>query len=222
MVYPSQIGVLSNITATVTGFGANLSPTVTVEQSARRVIVKNAFSLEYTPDAAGITIVLQGFVNPLYNTEKTNSFIVRTMNVEGTNLYFIDQVTDGLILNAPCDYPCSTCPADKPSVCQSCYQTSELNKLQGETCVSVCATGKFYNATNFSCDNCSSTCLSCTDNKNKCLTCGVGDLLYFYNNTCLKDCPDGYVKDSTKNQCNKCVNNCKTCVDTETTCTSCY
>jgi hypothetical protein len=166
---------------------------------------------------------MRGFINPLYNTEKTNSFIVRTLNTDSTgNYYFIDQVTDALILNSPCDYPCSTCSPDKPSQCLSCYQTSELNKLQGDTCVSVCSTGKFYNSTNFSCDNCSSSCLSCVDNKNKCTSCGVGNLLYLYNNTCRSDCPDGWVTDSTKNMCNKCVNNCKTCKFTETTCTSCY
>ena len=107
-------------------------------------------------------------MNPLFNQEKTNSFVVKTMNVEGTNSYFIDQVIDGLILNSPCDYPCSTCQPDQPSKCTSCYQTIELNKLQGDTCVSVCSTGKFHNITAGACLNCSSTCLDCVDNANKC------------------------------------------------------
>lgn len=145
------------------------------------------------------------------------------MNVENRNVYyFIDQVTEGLILNAPCDYPCSTCPVDKPSVCLSCYQTTELNKLQGETCVAACSTGRFFNSTSYICQNCSSSCLACVDNKDKCTACGVGNLLYLYENTCRSDCPEGFVKDATKNRCNKCVNNCKTCEFTETTCTSCF
>lgn len=124
-------------------------------------------------------------------------------------------------MNAPCDYPCATCAPNQPSVCQSCYQTSILNKLQGQTCVSTCANGKFYNATNYSCDNCSSTCLTCAGNANRCTSCGVGNLLYFYNDTCLSYCPDGYVEDSSNNVCLQCTNNCQTCKNTTSTCTSC-
>lgn len=88
--------------------------------------------------------------------------------------------------------------------------------------MSVCSTGKFYNSTTFTCDNCSSSCLACVDNKDKCLQCGIGNLLYLYNATCRSDCPDGWVTDQTKNLCKKCVNNCKTCQTTETSCSSCY
>ena len=175
---------------------SNDSATVTVQTSARRIVITYLFAADYTPDLAGITVTLSGFVNPLYNTENTNSFIVRTFNSDSTgSFYFIDQVTDGLILNSPCDYPCSTCSPTQPSKCLSCYQTSELNKLQGDTCVSVCSTGKFYNSTNYSCDNCSNSCLACVDNKSKCTQCGVGNLLYLYNTTCRSDCPDGWVTD---------------------------
>ena len=120
-MYPSQIGVMSTITATIQSTSTRSNPTVKVERSARRIEILNAFQLEQLADQYGITVTLEGFVNPLFNQEKTNSFQVKTMNIESTNNYFIDQVTDGLILNAPCDYPCSTCPADKPSICQSCY-----------------------------------------------------------------------------------------------------
>jgi hypothetical protein len=38
----------------------------------------------------GVTLTLEGFVNPLYNTEKVNSFVVKTMNTENGVNYFID------------------------------------------------------------------------------------------------------------------------------------
>ena len=75
-----------------------------------------------TPESIGVSIILSGFVNPLFNTEKTNSFIIRTMNVVGASQFYeIDQVAEGLILNSPCDYPCNTCVPNKPSICTSCY-----------------------------------------------------------------------------------------------------
>ena len=212
----------SSITATISSVATKADPTVIVERSARRISILNAFAIQQPADGQAITITLEGFVNPLFNQEKTNSFDIKTVNVEGQNVFFIDQVIDGLILNSPCDYPCSTCPADKPSVCLSCYQTTELNKLQGETCVSECSTGKYHNITAGACLNCSNTCLACVDNPNKCTQCGIGDFLFLYDNKCLTDCPDGWVNDSSKNRCNKCINNCKTCKFTDTTCTSCF
>lgn len=61
-----------------------------VERSARRIEILNAFQLDQVPDQYGITITLEGFVNPLFNQEKTNSFQVKTMNIEKTSNYFID------------------------------------------------------------------------------------------------------------------------------------
>ena len=60
--------------------------------SARRVNITNAFLGNQIPDSTGITITLYGFVNPLYNTQQTNSFIVMTMNIDPVtgSFYFID------------------------------------------------------------------------------------------------------------------------------------
>ena len=44
IVYPAQIGVQANITASVSSSSASLNPQVSVDQSARRVIIANAFS----------------------------------------------------------------------------------------------------------------------------------------------------------------------------------
>jgi len=92
IVYPAQIVALANITASVSAASASSNPLVSVDQSARRVIISNAFSKVQVPDSQGISIKLTGFVNPLYNTIKVNSFIVMTMNIDPVlgSFYFID------------------------------------------------------------------------------------------------------------------------------------
>jgi hypothetical protein len=125
VIYPSQLGVQANaVTATVSSpYASPVNATVvTVQYSSRQIMISNAFREDQPADSVlGINVTIYGFVNPLYNTEKTNSFIVRTLNMENGTNYFIDQVTDGLILNSPCDYPCQSCQTGKPSVCTSCY-----------------------------------------------------------------------------------------------------
>lgn len=91
IIYPSQIGVQSSITASILSITSAQSPTVQVEKSARRISIIGAFNSDQGgQDKLGVTITLEGFVNPLYNTEKVNSFVVKTMNTENGVNYFID------------------------------------------------------------------------------------------------------------------------------------
>lgn len=57
-------------------------------------MISNAFSSNQGADNVGVTIKIAGFINPLYNTNQTNSFIVMTMNIDNstspTTTYFID------------------------------------------------------------------------------------------------------------------------------------
>ena len=57
-------------------------------------MISNVFSSNQGADNVGVTIKIAGFINPLYNTNQTNSFIVMTMNIDNSTspatTYFID------------------------------------------------------------------------------------------------------------------------------------
>jgi hypothetical protein len=50
IVYPSQIGVQSTITATISSVATKADPTVIVERSARRISILNAFAIQQPAD----------------------------------------------------------------------------------------------------------------------------------------------------------------------------
>ncbi len=138
-----------------------------------------------------------------------------------TSFYYIDQVTDGLIINSLCDYPCNTCTTGQRSNCTSCFTTISLNKLQGGTCVEECSTGKFFNTRTRVCEECSYPCLGCTGSATNCSLCGYQGNLFLHNGVCRNDCPSGFVTDTTRNQCTRCSSECLTCEFTSRTCTTC-
>lgn len=167
IVYPSQVSVPSTISASVSSVYTKSTPTVTYDKSARQILIKSAFQMDFIAGTNAITITLEGFKNPIYS-DATDSFIVKTMNIESSTYYYIDQVTSGLVLNSPCDYPCKSCLTTSTSNCTACYSTGDLNKLQGGTCVATCATGKFYNSKTGACEDCTSPCLACSGSATTC------------------------------------------------------
>jgi hypothetical protein len=61
---------------------------------------------------------------------ESSSFIVKTFNFETPNsYYYIDQASEGLSLNAACNYPCKACTEGKPSECTSCFDNRNNGDL---------------------------------------------------------------------------------------------
>jgi len=95
-----------------------------------------------------IQVKVTGLRNPYYN-DPTDSFQLTTFNYVSDNFYYyIDSVTEGLVINSDCSYPCKTCSKDSPDKCLSCYDSTVVQNglpfLQLETCVEKCATSRYY------------------------------------------------------------------------------
>jgi len=65
-------------------------------------------------------------VNPGRITQ-TFSFELTTFDVVEDNIYYIDQIDSGLVVEVSCNYPCLTC--DEPSECTSCDPNDILGRL---------------------------------------------------------------------------------------------
>jgi proprotein convertase subtilisin/kexin type 5 len=183
----------------------------------RRITIEKAFDADYVvDDESGVTFVLSGFVNPATSAQ-SDSFEITTLTLDG---YYIDSVSDGLVLNSDCNYPCKSCGTEDASTCTACFTSGTLDLLQSGTCVSSCATGFFDNADG-DCEACSANCLDCEDTSSTCTECGIGNFLFLHEEQCLSACPSGYFNDEALNECVACEDNCDTCSLTANTCTSC-
>ena len=107
------------------------------------------------------------------------------------------------------DINCNICQGSLPNLCIDCNSEYLINKISSNEaiCLSSCEKGKFYNESNFNCENCINNCLECSNSD----TCDKCELEYYLlNNTCVNTCPEGYYENSTV--CSKCsTENCKTC-----------
>ena len=90
-----------------------------------------------------------------------------------------------------------------------------------------CSATQYFNTTLGTCDDCDSSCTSCSSKYN-CSTCANVSFLYPYvdnnNNSyrlCVDSCPDiGTVGDISTGKCANCSAGCYTC-DTPNTCSQC-
>ena len=67
------------------------------------------------------------------------------------------------------------------------------------------------------CTNCSSNCLTCSNQPDSCESCSTN--LSLYNNQCISSCP--YPLISYNSVCSKCTDNCSSCNKSVNNCTSC-
>lgn len=191
IVYPSQITIPEADDFEVYSVSHSNREDWVLYEDSRQISITNAFRNAFEADGEEVTVIIDGFKNPVF-AEQTDSFIIKTLT---TDSYQIDAIDSGLVLNNYCDYPCLTCKDEDPSDCLSCFSTG-LNKLQGGTCVSECATGKFHNTGTGACEDCDSSCLDCEGSTTTCTACGLGDLLFLHSGSCQSMCPDTYFADT--------------------------
>ena len=135
----------------------------------------------------------------------------------------------------PCDSTCNTCTGPNSADCITCINglvfnegecLSEcpLNKVQlNDQCVDNCPNGMYADADNI-CNNCSSSCDTCVESMNNCLSCDENGLTPYYNsdfNTCSSSCGSGYYHETDSYLCDLCSSNCLTCSNSAEYCTSC-
>ena len=136
----------------------------------------------------------------------------------------------------PCDPICKTCISTSIN-CKSCYTLFYYNNY----CHAICPDGYWPRTTDYTCQLCASSCLTCTAGTAfDCLTCTIGKYLsnskcnlcssncklcfnastyclacangkYLSNNTCSTICPSGYWANGANNMCMICDVSCKTC-----------
>ncbi|EDO32524.1 predicted protein [Nematostella vectensis] len=86
-------------------------------------------------------------------------------------------------------------------------------------CVRSCGAGYYLVAGRQKCDTCDSSCLTCANSSDSCLTCDKP--LFLSGNKCLDVCGDGYYGDATSRKCLRCDPICRTCSGNPSNCTSC-
>jgi hypothetical protein len=160
---------------------------------------------DYQPSAGKkLTLKISGLNTPRTN-EPTDSFEVTTFNKINNFNFFIDGAKSGLIIESECSYPCKTCLESDPEHCTSCFELRNqqigLPYLQLNTCVAECNFGRYYDAAESECLECSDDCHTCEGSADNCLTCTKGQLPFFHENECLAVCPDGYLGNAKANEC---------------------
>jgi hypothetical protein len=167
-----------------------------------------------------ITIIIDGLRNP-YNNEASSSFQIVTFNKVNNVLYFLDQVSDGLIIRSQCAYPCKDCESSHPTQCLSCFADSALPFLQENTCLAGCSQGRYFDVEANKCLRCDRSCLTCSDSAKTCTTCGVGTNLLLRGTECVATCGKGFIDDPSRNLCQPCRDGCTACSLGVTNCTAC-
>lgn len=111
-----------------------------------------------------------------------------------------------------CDISCSEC--SNLSTCSKC--NSQFYFYQN-FCLSVCPEGTFLVPDANYCENCHTSCKTCSEFFDRCFSCI--STKYFFNYKCLDSCPIGWYADENR-ICKICQSGCLTCVDAYT-CSSC-
>ncbi|KAL4454178.1 hypothetical protein ABPG74_012135 [Tetrahymena malaccensis] len=104
------------------------------------------------------------------------------------------------VLKGDCFSPCLVCQDPKnPKLCSKCQ---DGYALQDNLCVQQCKQGYYSQSVNGinTCLKCSDTCLQCSLQAEKCLSCSNEKVLY--NDKCLTQCPKDYIK-TNNNICKK-------------------
>jgi hypothetical protein len=211
LVYPSTVTVPTSITCTgLSGIpsGTVLDCATSHNTAARTLTILNGFNSTINVTTS-VSFQISGITNP--SSTSTSSFTLSTLD---SSDYKIDTVTDGLVPELECNYPCKSCSSSDKDLCLSCYTAAEtgLPYLQGTTCQASCDTGYSPNSTT-TCVQCDSTCLTCSETStSQCTSCNsTGTYPYYYSSTnkCYQDCPSGSYLDSTT--CQTCVSPCQTC-----------
>ena len=106
-----------------------------------------------------------------------------------------------------CVYPCNTCSSE--TVCTSCDakagESIQLLYYEGQ-CTEECPSN--YMKSGITCQECNSSCLTCSGTVDTCITCPEGNLLY--NGTCVNECPND-ISVVNGSVCDSCSINCNTC-----------
>ena len=129
---------------------------------------------------------------------------------------------------SPCDCDCATCFGPDYYLCSSCPAGRYLHSIQ-LNCVGGCSGGYFANTSSGTCDQCDSSCATCSGpSHHECLSCHTPKLLSPNGTTCIDACPDGSGPDYDSPggyKCIPCSLPCATCNQTKrggiTPCLSC-
>ena len=124
----------------------------------------------------------------------------------------------------PCDFLCKACFGSSSYQCLSCYQKSVslIYYFYNNQCIKNCPIGFFPNNTNYICQSCSSSCLTCNGyGPTNCQSCPSSS--YFYLNECYPgSCPSDTYNSPTTQNCFQCNSACLTCTGpTSNECISC-
>ena len=114
---------------------------------------------------------------------------------------------------------CLTCTGPGNASCQSCTANTTSVKFYKfahmEVCDVACPAGQFVSATfNYTCEFCSSACVTCEGRADNCTFAGgCRNNQFFYNGTfqCLSVCPNGYYGNSSTGYCEQCASGCALC-----------
>ena len=94
-----------------------------------------------------------------------------------------------------------------------------------DTCSTFCPSGQWAQVSTFSCQFCSSECLTCNGSATNCQSCNnITGVVYFnFNSTeCLSKCYAGYYGQLTNNTCIACATGCSLCFGpSQSNCTQC-
>lgn len=139
------------------------------------------------------------------------------------------QCSNSTFLDKTSIYKCSNCGefCVQCTNANNCTNCSSGKKMHGGKCYEYCPDGTFETPHSDSCQNCDSTCKTCTGNsQNNCLTCDPQSTSnsYFYpdQKICGPKCVDKYYEDpTTPKKCLLCDSRCKTCTYQAKRCLTC-
>lgn len=119
ITYPSQVSPFDASVSVVTcSLNIATSPTCTHNQAQRTITITNIVTTTALVAGSAVEITLNEMKNPSTATA-TDSFIISTYEVSGSDNYIIDTVSTGLTLTVNCNYPCKSCSATDSSECTS-------------------------------------------------------------------------------------------------------
>jgi len=124
----------------------------------------------------------------------------------------LKQTTQTILSKDMVSILCPTIPNCSYATEEKCILCDTGFLLHDGKCVSSCPDGTFINKDTLSCDNCDSTCITCTA-LNKCIEC-KNNLLLSVTDTeakCVNSCPIGMVPDVDNKKCTDCSENCMNC-----------
>eukprot|EP00095_Tigriopus_kingsejongensis_P012571 snap_masked-scaffold298_size217389-processed-gene-0.1 protein:Tk12571 transcript:snap_masked-scaffold298_size217389-processed-gene-0.1-mRNA-1 annotation:"endoprotease furin" len=120
----------------------------------------------------------------------------------------------------PCPQGCHTCSNDQKCIkCQAGWSFANEKEACSPQANAQCPEGSFSKALGGLCAPCGSTCNTCFDKADNCLSCPKNHVLDL--SSCLDhECPNGTFYDTQLNECRHCPHNCMTC-ESVSSCSQC-